>query len=263
MRIISKYSDFYDNICQDFDADITYVRKPNVVNEEIIPSNSKILMRHHRGYPRYLRKKLGDNECDVWFENYVYGIYPYIYSQPIAVTEYTTVTSYRERLEMVLTKAQIDGILSKNSEDVRKAKASVVSELQKMLDHRQNAKFNQKVVMPYFRSEYLGELSIKEECPDVFMKIKAPVFVEYDSDLLFPAYQKMYDKDCKYVTNICFTMLSKNILKSRFDELNNINTYNNIENFLWASKQEPVSEPDNKTRIVSHGFDLKTSFRNM
>ena len=53
------------------------------------------------------------------------------------------------------------------------------------------------------------------------------------------------------------------ILKFWIDNLMNINTYNNIENFLWSIKQEPTSEPDNKTKIINHGFDLKTSFRNM
>ena len=67
----------------------------------------------------------------------------------------------------------------------------------------------------------------------------------------------------QYVTNICFSRLSKNILKYWYDELNTINTYNNIENFLWSIKQEPISNPDNKTKILSHGFDLKTSFRTM
>ena len=54
-----------------------------------------------------------------------------------------------------------------------------------------------------------------------------------------------------------------NILKYWYDDLNDLNTYINIENFLWSVKQEPVANPDNKTKILSHGFDLKTSFRKM
>jgi formyltetrahydrofolate synthetase len=45
--------------------------------------------------------------------------------------------------------------------------------------------------------------------------------------------------------------------------LDNTPVYNDIENFLWMTKQEPISEPDNKTKIINHGFDLKTSFRKM
>ena len=44
---------------------------------------------------------------------------------------------------------------------------------------------------------------------------------------------------------------------------NDLNTYINIENFLWSVKQEPISNPDNNTKILAHGFDLKTSFRKM
>ena len=55
-----------------------------------------------------------------------------------------------------------------------------------------------------------------------------------------------------------------NIINTIFDDLtSNRSVYTDIENFLWANKQEPISEPDNKTKIVNHGFDLKTSFRNM
>ena len=47
------------------------------------------------------------------------------------------------------------------------------------------------------------------------------------------------------------------------EDLDNRPIYNDIENFLWSIKQEPISEPDNKTKIINHGFDLKTSFRKM
>ena len=40
-----------------------------------------------------------------------------------------------------------------------------------------------------------------------------------------------------------------NIIYSIFDDLTvNSSVYNDIENFLWANKQEPISEPDNKTK---------------
>ena len=66
-----------------------------------------------------------------------------------------------------------------------------------------------------------------------------------------------------YITNISFQKLQENILKYWYDELNDLNTYTNIENFLWSIKQEPEAKPDNKTKILAHGFDLKTSFRKM
>ena len=72
------------------------------------------------------------------------------------------------------------------------------------------------------------------------------------------------DKNQKhYITNISFQKLDKNVLKYWYDDLMDLNTYINIENFLWSVKQEPEANPDNKTKIVAHGFDLKTSFRKM
>ena len=71
------------------------------------------------------------------------------------------------------------------------------------------------------------------------------------------------EKDKYWIGNCSFEKLGKNILKIWMEELMSVNTYNNIENFLWSIKQEPISEPDNKTKIVNHGFDLKTSFRKM
>jgi hypothetical protein len=58
-------------------------------------------------------------------------------------------------------------------------------------------------------------------------------------------------------------ILITNWLKYIKDDLDKRDVYTDIENYLWSMKQEPISEPDNKTKIVSHGFDLKTSFRKM
>jgi hypothetical protein len=112
------------------------------------------------------------------------------------------------------------------------------------------------------------EKTFKFECKEIFQKLNAPVYVWYDYKLFNDSvYAEQISEgkvtDIRYITNICFNKLSFNILKYWYDELNDVNTYNNIENFLWSIKQEPISNPDNKTKILSHGFDLKTSFRKM
>jgi hypothetical protein len=73
----------------------------------------------------------------------------------------------------------------------------------------------------------------------------------------------MIDMHTAYLTNVCFNELNMNIIKYYYNDLYDLNTYINIENFLWSIKQEPVATPDNKTKIQAHGFDLKTSFRKM
>jgi hypothetical protein len=105
------------------------------------------------------------------------------------------------------------------------------------------------------------------------MKMGAPVFVKYDDDIIgltYASYEALKSmphvgkgKGTEYIANVCFSKLSHNILKYWHDELNDLNTYINIENFLWSVKQEPEHVPDNDTKIINHGFDLKTSFRKM
>ena len=112
----------------------------------------------------------------------------------------------------------------------------------------------------------------KKEAKEVFEYIGPPVFCEVSPikdgsvyyDLKDYKGQDKLDIFNKYwIGNCSFEKLGKNILIIWMTELMSVNTYNNIENFLWSIKQEPISEPDNKTKIVNHGFDLKTSFRNM
>ena len=125
-------------------------------------------------------------------------------------------------------------------------------------------------VNPRDFSEYIRRFAWKVECKEIFEKLKSPVWTKlytilYDGGAYW---NYLRDKDTGkkrvyYVTNLCFSKLNMNILKYWYDDLNDLNTYINIENFLWSIKQEPISTPDNKTKILSHGFDLKTSFRKM
>ena len=67
----------------------------------------------------------------------------------------------------------------------------------------------------------------------------------------------------RFLTNVCFSKLDVPVTKYWFEELNGINTYSNIENFLMTSKMDPEPVISNEGRIIAHGFDLKTSFRKM
>ena len=67
----------------------------------------------------------------------------------------------------------------------------------------------------------------------------------------------------RIIKNVIFNEQPTNWLKYIKDDLDKRDVYTDIENYLWSMKQDPISEPDNKTKIISHGFDLKTSFRKM
>ena len=100
--------------------------------------------------------------------------------------------------------------------------------------------------------------------------MNAPVFCEHNEDVInldaYPQYRNLFmlnHERIYYLANVSFVKLGIDMLRFWINELMDINTYNNIENFLWSIKQEPIANPDNKTKIISHGFDLKTSFRNI
>ena len=97
------------------------------------------------------------------------------------------------------------------------------------------------------------------ENKEIFEYLKTPVFViKYD----FLDHARWNDERIDIITD-CNLMEDTHILSAYPNILAERDIYNDIENFLWSQKQEPMSIPDNKTKILYHGFDLKTSFRKM
>ena len=176
--------------------------------------------------------------------------------------KYTSVTYNSEYLHIILTKQIVDDIILRN--DISSLIDFANKEIEKV-PHFKEVKCFVSYLNP---QKTLLNYVWKLECKEIFEKLKSPVWTKFDTSLYEGGtyWNFLYDKDqprkrVQYVTDICFNKLNNNILKYWYNELNDINTYINIENFLWSIKQEPVSTPDNKTKILSHGFDLKTSFR--
>jgi len=265
MRIVSKYKDFYDYLVQDHDADIIYVRNIDVSYElydKLYASDN--YSSYYGYYGGYISGKEKDGRIS--FDNYVFGIYPNVYSQPLARVKYTSVTDNPEYLYIILTKQIVDDIILRN--DISSLVDFANEEIKKVPHFKEVKCFvsysnPQKTLLNYVW---------KSECKEIFEKLKSPVWTKFDKSLyeggaywyfLCDKVKDLPRKRVHYVTDICFNKLNNNILKYWYNEINDINTYINIENFLWSVKQEPVSTPDNKTKILSHGFDLKTSFRKM
>jgi hypothetical protein len=117
----------------------------------------------------------------------------------------------------------------------------------------------------------------KFECQEIFHTCGTPTFILFvdgwsknwnNGDNLQSIISHTFELSANYcgmILNPVFNECKRvNIIYSILDDLTvNRSVYNDIENFLWANKQEPISEPDNKTKIINHGFDLKTSFRKM
>ena len=283
MKIISKYKDFYDFFTHDYEADIVYVREPvkvfeNYENLYKDKSNSR--------NSRYISYKgecwIKNNEGNSWFTNYIFGIFPFVYSQPALNVCVKTITNYEEIITSTLSHSFVDEFSS--LETTKEQEAYLYHYINKMInDYAINhpyTKIPKNITLPnisYSKTliNLLKRYIWKYECREIFMKLNDPIWIEANNMLISRSIYFEYGNENKikcvgkstktpqYITNICFSKLNENILKYWYNDLMNLNTYINIENFLWSVKQEPVSIPDNKTKIISHGFDLKTSFRKM
>jgi len=267
MKIISKYKDFYDYLTQDHDADLMFVRDVNVHYEYLddmfrrdgdrIPYYFKAY-----GYSTYFMSK--EKEGMVYVDQYIFGVYPYVYSQPVIRVMYSDDKNMNKYLKFIAPNEIIDGCIQNDKNSIKELESIAQQEID-------NLELNHKVVaiVPNEIDKIIKNNTWKHECKDIFFKLSSPVFTKYYRDVFEKTvYENVTKGDSiknpiHYISGICFNKLNKNITKYWFDELNDLNTYINIENFLWSSKQEPISNPDNNTKIVSHGFDLKTSFRKM
>ena len=273
MKIVCKYKDFYDYLVQDNNADLIYVRNIGIIDkyyDDLFERKNNYTPYYYRNYGYYLDtdryKKLSHGS--IFFNSYIFGIYPYVYSQPVLELVYIDSYYHKNILSIIIGKSviddifnngNIDGLISLGQKELNKLVERGICQMTKVNFSDYETRKN--------RINSLKRYVWKVECPELFNKISAPVFTKYYVDLYKDTayYDYLYNMNNKkhYITNICFSKLNKNILKYWYDDLNNINTYNNIENFLWSIKQEPIANPDNKTKIISHGFDLKTSFRKM
>ena len=232
MKIISKHNkkDFYDYSGFGYDTsdDIIFLRFP----EEENLNDTK--------YYKYLRKIFDDKiPYDDWLsDDYsiiytIVGIYPYCYIIPVLTTHDTAIFAKQQIvIPYELTNKKVEDI-----NDFLK-------------------KIGQKIRLPQEKhlSRYpinsIKESSWKDE--EIFRHIETPVFLCYFNMI-----------SGRIIKNVIFNEQPTNWLKYIKDDLDKRDVYTDIENYLWSMKQDPISEPDNKTKIISHGFDLKTSFRKM
>lgn len=233
MKIISKHNkkDFYDYFGFGYDTsdDIIFLRFP----EEDNLNDTK--------YYKYLKKYIIDRNHpfdDRLSDEYVImytiaGIYPYCYIIPVLTTHDTAIFAKQQIvIPYELTNKKVEDI-----NDFLK-------------------KIGQKIRLPQEKhlSKYpinsIKESSWKDE--EIFRHIETPVFLCYFNMI-----------SGRIIKNVIFNEQPTNWLKYIKDDLDKRDVYTDIENYLWSMKQDPIPEPDNETKIISHGFDLKTSFRKM
>ena len=238
MKIISRHNkkDFYDysGFGHDTSDDIVFVRIPKT--EEL---------DEHNKIKDYFNKRIPYS--DSWnIKNYfvtyvIVGIYPYCYIIPTIVNNYENLLTQGQVIvpfEVADTNEEVNEFLKKINSNIQ-----IESKYKWLSEHRRHSNFK-----PSWKDE------------DLFRQIETPVFLFHHKGTYENHHFKSYDYIIK---NIIFTEQPTNWLKYIKDDLDKRDVYTDIENYLWSMKQEPISEPDNETKIISHGFDLKTSFRKM
>ena len=92
MKIVSKYKDFYDYIVQDHDADLVYVRKIDCIHDYF----DDLIIKKNYGYNYNSYSLRNQKDVNVTIGNYIFGIYPFVYSQPYIDIRYRCVAGYDE-----------------------------------------------------------------------------------------------------------------------------------------------------------------------
>ena len=286
MKIISKYKDFYDYLAQDYDADIVYPRNAKWCNDLRL---RKLYMANSSYWKYVPDDKLPYSTPDIRWSNNVlgeiepesiaFGVYPFVYSTPILKVYGRAEDDgevWRDPFVIYPGKSFIDSL---ENEDV-KVSCKKLSDLtiESIKKYNKLNKWWRSIdeevkytPTSYFKKDIykqLSEYAKKVECREIFDILGSPVFIE-ENDLIdfyhspFPEKDKNMKNTKQYLIDLSFTVLDPDIIKYWYSDLADLNTYNYIENFLWSQKHEVASDQTNNEKILSHGFDLKTSFRNM
>lgn len=257
MKIISKFKDFYEYDAHRYgepDPAIVWVRN---TNEE--PISVTGMLKHE--VDRYLLTSYQTHWTDYKnrsrrysFYNYVelreelIGIYPYLYYAPVLL--YTS--GYGNTLKV---NADMSKKIFTGEEDIKNLLK------RRCLDHR-------SFIYPHIiLDEKLPRYIRNSTCRDIkdfdnYVSKNEKLFDIIGEPTFLIDRHRKFDEPLTYLyknpklVDTSLLAYHPNINDQRW-------VYGDLENYLWSKKQEPVSEPDNKTKILSHGFDTKTSFRNM
>ena len=269
MKIVSKYKDFYDSfgfILGKPDESVTYVRIPVYIDPKEEPEYNGVIKELNE-YTYSETTGYNKDPYVAYLNTVVVGIYPYIYLCPFYIIV------QRRTKGMICNHTLFDiKPITMSEDDVKNDTEHIYEKVHAKFNEykKENGisgtlyvhKLTQQNWTYYRWNNYDIKTSPwKIENRDIFRKIGSPTFV----------YTNVRDSISSFMGEAGGLVLDPIFVKLPFDVLgasretiiNNQNIYIDIENFLWENKQEPISNPDNNTRILAAGFDLKTSFRNV
>lgn len=282
MKIIDNRKDFYDFSAGMYDTDerVVYVRKTvdyskRNTDENLLIENVKDRLKNR--IPEYIHKHGTKYTRDqIYIEHLILGIYPNVYIVPfIVITEYDETRYERYRVTHTIP---MPFDIYDNDEEIISFVKNKYPELERKTFKLNTPVSLRKSIFASKKTFVKNKEFIFEDIELFTNIINAPAFIymtdfggsQWDSsavrNLIVYKRNNTHTNHNYYtdlVVNPVFTDYDSKILKPIRTILDNTPIYNDIENFLWMTKQEPISEPDNKTKIINHGFDLKTSFRKM
>lgn len=289
MKIISKFKDFYDYPVTGYDTDesIIYNRESVYYNWNEYPFNKldgdvndnrplpsieekeyyNFLLRLKRANVRIMENKKRDEFGIMNF--HIIGVYPEIHIIPIVcIFQYDSLGHWVDNERILNYGDPLEVYTEPNLISIEKLK--LISEIYSLeLSCKKGSIFDDEICGIKFmktplshKSKKIEEKDLKTERPKFFKCLGSPVF-----------YMSRFSKviDDKKLNDINIKGIDM-VSDCNFSELSNINLdwlksdltiRNRIENFIVESLEKPIPESDNKTKILSHGFDLKTSFRRM
>lgn len=289
MKIISKFKDFYDYPITGYDTDesIVYNRRTQYLKYDTFPFNKgeedyderpipsiglkdyyHHLLRLKRANVIVMNNKRMDKMGIVKF--HIIGIYPEINIIPIVCILEDVSPGYWTESGPVIGNGNIIEIFTEpNLISIEKLK--MISELYSLDlstskgnifdDENWGVRFIEKPSSP--KSIKIKKDNLKKEYPEFFRCLGSPVFYMSDySKIIEDKKEKVprYPKGIDIVTDCNFSEL----FNIDIEWLKTDTTIRNrIEHFIIEVSEKPIPESDNKTKILSHGFDLKTSFRNV
>ena len=265
MKIVSNFKDFYDFIYgHDTDQTNVYVRKQEYLTftpDEYLQSGIGSYVRKHcLGIYTY------DSANNYMMGSVLLGIYPNVYVLNVAVPSLFDISVHGpsitcdpdQRAYVIPTNLLPD-----------KSKISEIFGINLASSPYHYTNDGRVRISHIYSMHHSGGDMVNSvfEDQEIFKKIGAPIFVGPISEGGYD-----YDRNCTisatFIKNPNLGELNKAIvgmlnMVRELDPNFDVTVYDRIENYLYSSKVEPVSEPDNKTKILNAGFDLKTSFRKM
>ncbi|MCH5167546.1 MAG: hypothetical protein J1F35_06585 [Erysipelotrichales bacterium] len=279
MKIISKFQDFYEFDCYRYgEPSMTPSwhrvegQKEIIVDSNIAEKiNSLFICKNHsirfdyKGRYHYSRRN-GFLE-PVNIESQIIGIYPYTYYIPKVYFNKTIENDDPNTINISKTKKVQIYLSAQDSLDILSIKDSFKDIMSKYGVSYKDFCYPEDIVNPIKRN-WWNKNTNKEVCnkdkmitefPELFDIVGEPI-ISFNNGI-----EGIFNRWKKYVLKVNINEnLSKTDLLSYYPEIiTERDVYTELENYLISRHQEPISEPDNKTKITSHGFDLKTSFRNM